>query len=275
MNQRFAKYHGLGNDFLVLSRLDGGSLLAGGEVRRLCDRHTGVGADGVLSLWPDGEARVRMQVQNADGSESEMCGNGLRCVARFLYDEGIAPESDRLLPIRAGTKTYPVERLGRDRFRVGMGAAVVRHADLPAPRADGTVEIEAAGRRFTATALHFGNPHAIIFTDEEPRPLAERFGPSLERDASFPRKVNVSFVQRRPSGFAAVVFERGVGITQACGSGASAIGAAAVSRGLWPRGKDMRIALPGGELVVAVDARDQVTMEGAAERVYAGEVELS
>ncbi len=266
---RFDKYEGTGNDFIVVDRLDGGGPELSGElVQKLCDRHHGVGADGVLSILPDARGRARMRVQNADGSDSAMCGNGLRCVARYLYDRGLVRGES--VELAAGDGLYRVERRAQGRFRVELGTAALRHPDLPEAGADGTVALEG----FAATCVHLGNPHAVIFVDQAPRPLAERFGPALERHRLFPKRVNVSFAQARPGGFDAVVFERGVGITQACGSGAAAIGTAAVLRGLAARGKDIDIGLPGGVLVVRVDEALAVTMEGEARRVFAGEVEL-
>jgi diaminopimelate epimerase len=276
---RFAKYHGLGNDFVLVDRRGGGgAALAAAAVRALCDRHRGIGADGVLSLLAE-PARPqllgRMQVQNADGSDAEVCGNGLRCLARFAYDEAMLPPSVAELSVAAGERVYRIERQSAARYRVHLGEAVLAHADLP-PLLSGTnsLELAAGERRFAVTPVHVGNPHAVIFTDEPPAPLAAAYGPAIEGHAAFPRHANVSFARALAAGagFEAAVFERGAGLTQACGSGACAIVAAAVARGLVPRGLALEVRLPGGSLTVAIDADGQLVLEGEAVRVFSGEV---
>jgi diaminopimelate epimerase len=269
----FAKYHGLGNDFIVVDALDGAPALSPAQARTLCDRHLGIGADQLLTLRPQPGADARMQVHNADGSEVGQCGNGLRCVARFLYDEGLVPESRETVIIAAGEETYPVRRLAPDRYRASIGMPDLRHVELPADVGpNGQAVLEAGGRRFEATCVHVGNPPAVIFGDESPRRLAEAFGPALERHPSFVARVNVSFVRPMTGGFETVVFERGDGITLACGSGACAIGVAAVQRGLWPAGKPMSVRLPGGILTITIAPSGEVEMEGAAVRVFTGEI---
>jgi len=288
----FSKYHGLGNDFIVVDRKNGGEPLAPAAVRALCDRHRGVGADGVLTLWPaarGSRACGRMQTQNADGSEAEVCGNGLRCLARYAFDARLVAPGATDLTITAGERDYHAVRLTDDRFRVHMGGYALAHRDL-SPRAttanQGRVELEAEGRRFVATCVHLGNPHAVIFVDDGDdgddgdvhaalRTLALRYGPALERHPDFAARVNVSFVRSEAGGFVAAVYERGAGLTLACGSGACAIGAAAVQRGLAARGAALRIELPGGTLRVSIDAGDEIELEGEAVRVFTGEAMLS
>ncbi len=270
---KFAKYQGTGNDFLVVDKRAGGVPLPADVVVRLCDRHRGVGGDGVLTLWKEAAHDFRMQVQNADGSESEMCGNGLRCVARFVHD-GTARESDRLT-VRAGNGTYVIERVDAGVYRVDMGRPALDSAQLP-PEARGRAPFTllAGEARFDAIALSFGNPHAVIFTSEEPMQLATTFGPLLERHPSFPARVNVSFARAvAPGRFETVVFERGSGITQACGSGACAVAIAAVWSGRTQRDRAIEVSLPGGVLTIRVDASDRVLLQGPAEFVFAGEVD--
>lgn len=270
---RFGKYHGLGNDFLIVDRRDGGEALTPEAVQELCDRHRGVGADGVLSIWPLTGGHGRMQVQNADGSESAMCGNGLRCVARYLNDVGVRDEQ---MILGAGERRYEVTRTGAERYRVDMGRAVLSHAELPSDAsAKGEVRVSALGREFVGTVVHMGNPHLVIFCDgEDPRALAEKYGPALERHASFSRRTNVSFVVPAPNGFVAVVFERGVGITQACGSGACAVVVAGSVRGRVSFEVPCVVQLLGGPLTIVVTPSLDVTMEGEAVRVFSGDVEL-
>lgn len=273
---RFRKYHGLGNDFLVVDRRAEADAapLAPDVVRRLCDRHRGVGGDGVLSIWPLPGGHGRMQVQNADGSESGMCGNGLRCVARYLHDAGVVEET---LLLGAGERRYAVTRVAPERYRVDMGRAVLTHAELPVDASPtGEVSVSASGRTFAGTVVHMGNPHLVLFCDgEAPRALAEQYGPVLERHAAFPARTNVSFVAPSAQGFEAVVFERGVGMTQACGSAACAVAVAAAVRGRAPFGQPCVVHLLGGPLVIVVSAALEVTMEGEAVRVFSGDVELA
>jgi diaminopimelate epimerase len=272
---RFAKYQGLGNDFIVVNGLNGPPTLGPARARKLCDRHFGVGADQLLALTAEPDADARMQVYNADGSEAGQCGNGLRCVARFLYDEGLVAESRSEVVIAVGRQRYHVLRLSASRYRVNMGRPAFTDVELPAELSEhGEAQLEALGRSFAAHCVHVGNPHAVIFSDGEPRPLAERYGPALERHPGFVARVNVSFVRPVERGFEAVVFERGDGITLACGSGATAIGAAAVAHGLWPKQEPMEIRLPGGTLQVTVRESGEVDMEGEAVRVFTGEVDL-
>jgi diaminopimelate epimerase len=270
---RFSKYQGTGNDFIVLDNRHGGAALSAEVVVRLCDRHRGIGADGVLTLWKEAEHDFRMQVQNADGSESEMCGNGLRCVARYAHDH-TSHAGDRIA-VRAGDGTYIVERVEPGVYRVDMGRPTLDSPQLPPEsRGRAAFTLLAGEARFDALALSFGNPHAVIFTGEEPRQLAMAYGPQLERHPSFPERVNVSFARSVASGrFETVVFERGAGITQACGSGACAVAIAAVWSGRTQRDQAIEIALPGGVLTVSVDASDRVLLQGPAELVFAGEVD--
>ncbi len=270
---KFAKYQGTGNDFLVVDKRAGGVPLAADVVVRLCDRHRGVGGDGVLTLWKEAEHDFRMQVQNADGSESEMCGNGLRCVARYVHDH-TTHAGDRLT-VRSGDGTYVIERVQTGVYRVDMGRPTLDSPQLP-PESRGRAPftLSAGEAHFDAVALSFGNPHAVIFTAEDPMLLATTYGPLLERHPSFPERVNVSFARSlAPGRFETVVFERGSGITQACGSGACAVAIAAVWSGRTQRDQGIEIALPGGVLTISVDAGDRVLLQGPAELVFAGEVD--
>jgi diaminopimelate epimerase len=269
---RFVKYEGLGNDFIILDRLAGGDGIDAATARALCDRHRGVGADGVLTLWSDSGADARMQLQNADGSESLISGNGLRCCARYLHDVGVVASERSDVAVRAGPSIYVCRRVSADVYRGAMGRPSDRHPDLP-PAGSADEGIEVSGRVFEVTCLYFGNPHAVIFTDGQPLDLALAYGPELERHRLFRNRTNVTFARATGDGFEAVVHERGVGITEACGSGASALGAAAVRTDQWERGEPMTVRLPGGSLTVTVDADDTVALEGPAVRVFAGEVD--
>lgn len=269
---RFAKYQGLGNDFLIIDRLAGGDSLDAATVTALCDRHRGVGADGLLTLWADAAADARMGVQNADGSESLMCGNGLRCCARYLYDEGIVDRNRSHVTLRAGPSTYECRRVSDEVYRVDMGRPVSKHPDLPS-RSALDKGIEVGGRVFHAACLYLGNPHAVILTsDAAPSDLARAYGPAIEKHRMFRNRTNVTFARKADDGFEAYVHERGVGLTQACGSAACALAAAAVRNDQWKAGVPMTVHLPGGNLSVTVEPDGAVSLEGEAVRVFVGEV---
>lgn len=256
---------------MVIDRLDGGDALEPKHVVRICDRHRGVGADGVLSIWPLDGGHGHMQIQNADGSESENCGNGLRCVAAYLHDSGRV-QGDELV-LGAHQSRYPTTRVQAGRYRVRMGPGKTGTPDLPDWGRD--------ARRFSnsdvewqGVAVNFGNPHLVVFVDDDPMILARRFGPALESDPAFPLRVNASFVRSVNGVLETVVYERGVGITQACGSGACAVGNAAVWTGRAGRDEPIAVKLPGGTLTVTVEGETTTWMEGDAVRSFSGELEL-
>lgn len=272
MQLAFRKYHGLGNDFIVVSRLRGGTPLSAATVRALCDRHRGIGADGVLSLWPDPSAAGRMQIQNADGSEALMCGNGLRCMARSLYDEN--PNTPTTTTFRIGERTYACDRLAPHSYRVDMGVPLFDHADLP----ESNAVVHAGGLALRGVRCWLGNPHWVLFSDalgeRDPVAFLQEHGADLSRHPTFRVGCNVSIARARPHGFQAVVYERGAGMTQACGSGATAVGVAAVHDGRCARETPIHVELPGGELIIRIHAAGHATMEGDAQFVYEGRVEI-
>ncbi len=260
---RFSKYHGLGNDFVVVRGEDATITAAAAE--RLCDRHRGIGADGVLTVSaPRVEgADIRMHVFNADGSTAQMCGNGLRCVVRFALggDGRIAVDTD------AGVLVGTVEG---DRIAVTMGHARRTHEHVDAAP-------------FVGTGVSMGNPHLVLAPfgpGDALRALAEQHGARLERHAEFPERTNVEFCRVREDGEVdLVVFERGSGITDACGTGASACVAALAAEGRVHYGEVVVVHLPGGPLGVTI-AKDEatlgaVTIVGDAVHVFDGEVELA
>lgn len=271
----FAKLEALGNDFVLVDRLDDGLPVSPADARWLCDRRRGVGADGVLVAWRDVGAHARMQLFNADGSESAMCGNGLRCIAHYLHLTGRWPEGDETVTLRAAVGSHLCERVGPGRYRTSMGRADSTHHELPEASASGSVPLVVEGRTFAASCVHLGNPHAVIFTEDEvPSDLVSRYGATLEHDPSFVARTNVSFVRRSAQRFEAAVHERGVGATLACGSGACAIAATAVSRGLWIAGRPLVVAMPGGELVVTVRNDGELLLEGDVTMSFRGEAML-
>ena len=268
---KFSKYEGAGNDFVVVDARGWESPLPEEVVRDVCDRHRGIGADGILALWSHPEAGFEMKVQNADGSDAGMCGNGMRCILKFLYDLEAVPVETKELQLVVSGESYPCERVDDTTYVVVMGKPLTEHATLSNRAQSGEpFELQVGAKTFNGRCHFFGNPHVTIFTDEDPMALAQEFGASLESHSDFVDRVNVGFARAHDNGFETVVYERGVGITQACGSGACAVGISAVRAGLAQRNAWSAIELPGGTLDIRVDDADVVTMRGSARRVFTG-----
>ena len=277
---KFVKMHGTGNDFVLLET-------RGEEhdwprlAQAMCDRHFGVGADGLILVLPSARADVRMRMFNPDGSEAEMCGNGLRCVVKYAVEGGLArPRAGRIdVETLAGVLAAQTFGDGRtvERVRVSMGAPRFAPADIPVlMEADPPIvglPLEVAGHTLRLTCLSMGNPHAVHFLDS---PVAvfplEEVGPQVEHHPLFPQRVNFEVAQVLASDrMEARVWERGAGATLACGTGASAVMVAGHLHGLV--GERVDITLPGGTLAIEWDGRGEVYLSGPAERVFAGEWE--
>ena len=262
---KFTKMQGLGNDYLYFW----GEIENPEEVsRRLSDRHFGAGSDGIITISPSEIADFKMRIFNADGSEAMMCGNGIRCVGKYVYDKGYTDKTELLIETRSGVKTLRLEvRCGKvRRVAVDMGRAVVSE--------DLTLEID--GISVTVTPVNVGNPHAVCFlpegTDADDVPLGE-IGPKIEKHPAFPGGVNAEFVSLAADGGLRMrVWERGSGITMACGTGACASASAAASKGLCRTGERIPVLLDGGTLDIEVSRDFAVTMTGPAEFVYEGEI---
>lgn len=282
MTLRFAKYQGTGNDFVMVLDPRGERTFAAPEVAALCDRRVGVGADGLIRVTGDGSgaAPYFMDYVNADGSVAEMCGNGIRCVAALLHDEGLAPGTSFPIDTRAGTKRVELEvregRLASVAVEMGTPAFTLAAIPMRGPAWETFLgePIELGeGWVAKASALSMGNPHLVVFLDDDPgRVHVAHVGPALERDERFPEGTNVEFVQVRGDRIAARVWERGSGETMACGSGACAIAVAANEAGLVPR--STVVAFPGGDLAVERREDGSVRLSGPAARVFEGRADL-
>jgi len=276
----FSKYQGLGNDFLLL---DGRSLedpegcfgLSPDSVQQLCDRRFGVGGDGVILALPPREGgELRMRIFNADGTEPEMCGNGIRCLARFLADsDGDQPGRRWQIETLAGRIVPELQPDGR--IRVDMGAPFLEPEAVPTTLEIGPAgvpqgELEVSGERFAVAAAGMGNPHVVIPVASVAAIDLERFGPGFEIHPAFPARTNVHFVEvLSPTHLVMRVWERGAGPTLACGTGACATLVACHSLGLAER--SARLDLPGGPLEIAWDADSgHIFMTGPAEAVFDG-----
>jgi len=285
---RFAKYHGLGNDFVVVDLRDlrdadaatATAIQDPDVVRAVCDRHFGVGGDGVLAILPAITATsvARMRVLNADGSEAEMCGNGVRCVVEHLHGRGVTANP---MAIDTGAGQLVCERVAGG-VTVAMGAPRLTRGEIPMAGPPGerciSQPLEARGQVFSVTGVSMGNPHAVIFVDDttqDLRTLAETFGPTIEKCSTFPARTNVEFVRARSrTELDVVVWERGCGITLACGTGACASVVAAILNNRCDEATDVRVKLLGGSLTIRVLSKmTNVSMTGPARHVFDGELE--
>lgn len=280
----FSKYQGLGNDFLILDARSIGvaaelaESLNPGSIRGICERRFGVGADGlILALPAERGGDLRMRIFNADGSEPEMCGNGIRCLARFLADnDGEVPGRRWVVETLAG----PIvpELLADGTIRVDMGAPLLTPEAVPTtlPVAGNGLpegELEVLGYRFSVAAAGMGNPHLVIPVEDVAAIELERFGPELESHPAFPARTNVHFVQiLDPTHLVMRVWERGAGVTLACGTGACATLVVCHSLGL--SASAARLDLPGGPLQISWDQESgHVLMSGPATAVFDGVLE--
>jgi diaminopimelate epimerase len=274
---KFEKWQGIGNDFVLLADPDDRLKLTPELVRGLCDRHFGVGADGVIRVAPgtDG-AELFMDYVNSDGSIGEMCGNGIRCLALFAREKGLVPSNEIKVGTRAGIKVVWIG--DDDRVRVDMGPPMFGPAEIPmnweGPDAL-NVKINLEGQTLEITCLSMGNPHAVVFTEDPDSLFA--LGPTIERHEMFPSGANVEFVTvESPHRVRARVWERGAGETLACGTGACA--AAVAAHLVKTTEEKVVVALPGGDLDVewsgSLEKEAPVYMIGPARKSFAGEVDL-
>jgi len=268
---------GIGNDYIYLDCMNGLPEDPPGLSVRLSDRHFGVGSDGIILVCRSEKADFRMVMYNADGSEAEMCGNGIRCFARYVRDKGLTAKDVISIETKAGIKTAEImTRPSSVSVRINMGLPVFRAPDVPV-KWDGdevvSQPIDAGGEEYIVTCLSVGNPHCVVFTDTPVDTLdLERIGPIFEHHPMFPNRVNAEFVNIMPDGSLKMrVWERGSGETLACGTGACAVGVAAIRTGA-VKGEKVTVRLPGGDLIIEWPERGEVFMTGAAEFVFEGEV---
>ena len=266
--------HGLGNDFIIIDAfrqpVDAPNLLAA----RLCDRHFGIGADGLILALPSDSADARMRIFNADGGEPEMCGNGIRCLGKFLYDAGICRKARMAIQTRAGVLALAlrVEGGAARSVTVDMGAPRFEPEAIPVAAETNALALEAEGRRLSFFCVSMGNPHAVTFDLYPEDDAFMRLGAALEKHPAFPRRANIEFCRLNADGGADVrVWERGDGPTLACGTGACAVLAAGASQGLLPRRAEIR--LPGGALDIRWAEDGHLFMTGPAETVFEGEID--
>ena len=275
---RFTKMEGLGNDYIYVDCMAGEPASDWENLSiRMSDRHFGVGADGIILIMPSKVADFRMRRFNADGSEGKMCGNGSRCVAKYVYDNGLTRKTEVTLETLAGIKVLKMH-LGADgkvdTVTVDMGEPILTAAEVPALSASERMVEEtlptAKHGDFAVTAVSMGNPHGVIFVDEITDELVLGAGPELERHSAFPDRANIEFVKVIDGETVQMrVWERGSGETLACGTGACATAVAAALTGRTNR--KVTVKLIGGDLSIEWNEKDNhVYMTGPARTVFTG-----
>ena len=278
---RFSKMHGISNDYVYVNgfteQVDDPAAVS----ILVSDRRCGIGSDGLILILPSDKADCRMRMFNADGSEGMMCGNGIRCVGKYAYDHGIVSTPHLSVETKSGIKYIDLQI--EDGVAVGatvdMGKAILRPADIPV-LAEGETFIarplEVDGVTYEATCVSMGNPHCILFMEDDPMGLdLAAIGPHFETHPLFPERINTEFVRIIDDHTLFMrVWERGSGETFACGTGACAVAVAAVLNGICPRGETITVKLRGGDLQIVWKEDGTVLMTGPATHVFDGEIVL-
>ncbi|MDE5910408.1 MAG: diaminopimelate epimerase [Lachnospiraceae bacterium] len=278
---KFTKMHGCGNDYIYV---DGAKEQIPQEqkpeiVKRLSDRHFGIGGDGVIFINPSKEADFEMEMYNMDGSRAEMCGNGIRCVAKFVYDEGLTDKTS-ISVISCGKIKYLDLFLEDGRVstvKVNMGTPILKASDIPVISDGDKVireRIEVEDKIYEMTCVSMGNPHAVIFMDDVSTLFLDKIGPLFENHVRFPKRINTEFVKVLDKEHVEMrVWERGTGETLACGTGACAVTVACILNGLTK--EQVTVKLLGGNLQIQWDRKDNVVyMTGPAVTVFKGEISI-
>ena len=264
--RKFEKWQGCGNDFIIFNSIQSEKIEPAEKIIKLCDRHFGIGADGVIYVLPSEVADVRMRIFNADGSEPEMCGNGIRCFTKFLLGQ----KSDTLT-VETGAGVLGVQ-LEKNLVTVDMGEPILEAEKIPVTSDKEKViaePLQVDGENFKITCVSMGNPHCVIFVDDLSKINLEKIGTKFENHKIFPRRTNTEFVEvisRKELKMR--VWERGSGITLACGTGTCATVVAANLNGLAE--KSATVHLDGGDLKIEWGADNHVYITGAAEKVFDG-----
>ncbi|MDO8518599.1 MAG: diaminopimelate epimerase [Deltaproteobacteria bacterium] len=266
MKLKFTKMHGAGNDFVMIEEgAYGNTPLHPDVIRKICDRRFGIGCDQLLIVAPSQKADFRMDIYNADGGQVEMCGNGIRCFAKYVHDKKISSKTCLDVETLAGIiKPEMIKHPGNN------GDTLWVKVDMGEPTVSGEMKV----RKFVGTSLSMGNPHYVVFVDRVDNYPVWEYGRLIETDPRFPNRVNVEFIQvLSPKELKMRVWERGAGETQACGTGACAAAVAAVLR--QKTGREVLVHLKGGDLEINWDEKtNHVFMTGPATTVYEGEIEI-
>lgn len=279
---KFTKMHGIGNDYVYVNCFEETVSDPERLSVKLSDRHFGIGSDGLILICPSEKADFRMRMFNADGSEGIMCGNGTRCIGKYVYDHKMTDKTEITLETLGGIKNiklYPENGLVKT-AEVDMGEAILKPADIPiAAEVDTYINkpITAGDMNVNITAVSMGNPHAVVFMDKDTVDALdlEKIGPSFENHPLFPQRVNTEFIEVLSENTLKMrVWERGSGETWACGTGACAAAVAACLNGYCRRNSEITVKLKGGDLSIVWRDDGHVIMRGPAVTVFEGEIDI-
>jgi diaminopimelate epimerase len=275
----FTKMHGCGNDYIYINCFDIDVNLSQSQIVQLSDRHIGIGGDGVVLILRSKVADAKMRMFNLDGSEGNMCGNAIRCVAKYLYDNGIAKKEEMQIETKSGVKELRLFIKNDNVYsvKVNMGKAELAPEKIPVKLTGKDIiskPITIGGKEYAITCVSMGNPHAVNFVENVAGFDLQKIGPLFESNPLFPEKVNTEFVELLGRNCLKMrVWERGSGETQACGTGACASAVAAVLNGHCDKDTDIKVQLPGGELIIKY-SDEAVYMTGNCVKVFQGVVEI-
>ncbi|TGN19401.1 diaminopimelate epimerase [Leptospira idonii] len=280
MKIKFTKMEGIGNDYVYIDATKENIRLTPEQIQKLSDRNFGIGSDGVIFIRDSKSGEFQMDMYNSDGSSSEMCGNGVRCVGKFVYDHGLTKNKRPTIETGKGVLTLDLSTNPSDKVEmvsVDMGEPILKPALVPikwdgeAPVIDQVLEVD--GKKFHFTAVSMGNPHCVIYVDDADKFPVHEIGPKIENHPLFPKRVNVEFVSiKGKDHLYQRTWERGAGETLACGTGACAVMVASVLNG--KTGKNVKIDLKGGTLQIEWKESGNIIMTGPAKEVFSGEVEI-
>jgi len=275
----FTKMHGCGNDYIYFNCFDVEINLSQSLIVQLSNRHTGIGGDGVVLILRSNVADAKMKMFNLDGSEGNMCGNAIRCVAKYLYDNGIVKKEEMKIETKSGIKELNlfIKNGLVYSVKVNMGRAELAPEKIPVKLKGKKIiakPVTIGGKKYSITCVSMGNPHAVNFVKNVAKLDLQKIGPMFENNPLFPEKVNTEFVELAgKNNLKMRVWERGSGETQACGTGACAVAVAAVLNGHCDKDTDIKVQLPGGELIVKY-TDEAVFMTGNCEKVFEGVVNI-
>lgn len=278
MKLPFTKMHGISNDYIYVNAFTTTVPHPVALAQKVSDRRTGIGGDGLILIYPSTTAHARMEMYNADGSRGEMCGNGIRCVGKYVYDHGLARVNPLKIDTDAGVKILFLEVQDQrvNRVTVDMGEPILDGLRIPVATAGRVIDqpLEVEGESYQVTCVSMGNPHCVTFVDEVGHLALEKIGPQFEHHPFFPKRVNTEFIHVvSPTVLHMRVWERGSGETWACGTGACAAAVAAILN--QKTGRRVTVHLRGGDLEIEWRAEDNhVYMTGPAEEVFEGTIEV-
>ncbi len=260
----FYKYEGAGNDFIMINNLNGDINLTPEYIASICDRHFGIGADGVILLEKSDKADCFMNYYNSDGSIAQMCGNGSRCTAKFFLEQTGSDLKELNIDTRAGVKNIKINE--DDTYSVNMGAPILKSGDFPS----GMLNLEG----FDFDCVSMGNPHAVTIVKSLEDVDIKTVGPKVETNKNFPNKINVEFVEKISDNyFKVIVWERGCGVTLSCGTGACAV--FSILNKIEKFNNEIILGFPGGKLFLSQNTKGEIILRGPATFSFKGEIEKS